>query len=337
MKCSCPMAICGDGILEGNEKCDDGNINSGDGCSSTCTIEKGYTCPLVKAPCVPDCGDGILTGNEPCDPGITVEKSACSANCRWNPGWACTGNPVTECHQTTCGDGKKEGAEGCDDGNTEPYDGCSATCRPEPQCPSGAGACTGKCGDGIVLSGEQCDDGNNLSGDGCSSTCTFESGFTCTRPPLGDSVQVPVVYRDFRYHTPADFEPGATGQNGDHPGLVKPNLDTTTGKPVYSGGAYPFISSAATFAQWYTDVAGVNKTTKVADALEQRQRRIRQPLGPERRAVDRHYVCVPESRAEQVRRCRQPDWLTRIGPTDWEDLAAATMSGLDERRQWPSS
>jgi fibro-slime domain-containing protein len=262
MKCVCPQVVCGDGIIEGNEKCDDGNANSGDGCSSTCTIEKGYVCPLVKAPCVPDCGDGILTGNEPCDPGIAVEKNACSAQCRWNPGWACTGSPVSECHQTTCGDGKKEGSEGCDDGNTTPYDGCSATCTPEPQCPSGgtSGACTGKCGDGIVLSGEQCDDGNNLSGDGCSATCMNEPGFMCTRPPLGDTLQVPAVYRDFNYHMPTDFEPGATGQMAIVPGLVNNTLDATTGKPVRSSTAYSYIMSAATFAQWYTDVSGVNHT-----------------------------------------------------------------------------
>jgi fibro-slime domain-containing protein len=262
MKCTCPQVVCGDGIIAGSEKCDDGNTNSGDGCSSTCTIEPGYVCPLVKAPCVPDCGDGILTGNEPCDPGIAVEKSACSITCRWNPGYACTGSPVSECHTTKCGDGKKEGAEGCDDGNTLPYDGCSATCVPEPACPSGgtAGACTGKCGDGIVLSGEACDDGNNLSGDGCSSDCKLESGFMCTRPPLGDSIVVPAVYRDFSYHTPADFEPGATGQMAIVPNLVNTTLDATSGKPVRSTTAYTYIASAATFAQWYTDVPGVNKT-----------------------------------------------------------------------------
>ena len=262
MKCTCPQVVCGDGIIAGNEKCDDGNVNSGDGCTSTCTIERGYVCPLVKAPCVPDCGDGIITGNEPCDPGITAQAMACSAQCRWNPGWACTG--TTECHKTTCGDNKKEGSEGCDDGNAKPFDGCSATCVPEPSCPSGgtAGACTGKCGDGLVLSGEQCDDGNNLSGDGCSATCAFESGFMCTRPPLGPYIDVPAVYRDFSYHTPTDFEPGATGQMAIVPNLVGPigSMLGADGKPARSATAYTYIASAATFAQWYTDVAGVNKT-----------------------------------------------------------------------------
>jgi cysteine-rich repeat protein len=31
--------ICGDGFVEGNEECDDGNLEDGDGCSSKCTLE----------------------------------------------------------------------------------------------------------------------------------------------------------------------------------------------------------------------------------------------------------------------------------------------------------
>jgi cysteine-rich repeat protein len=36
--------LCGNGMREGSEGCDDNNTVSGDGCSSTCTIESGYTC-----------------------------------------------------------------------------------------------------------------------------------------------------------------------------------------------------------------------------------------------------------------------------------------------------
>ena len=259
-KCVCPEVRCGDGIIEGAEKCDDANTADGDGCSAACQIEGGYVCPLVKAPCIPDCGDGLLTGNEPCDPALNVPNMAmaCSTLCRWNPGWACTGTPVTECHATTCGDGKKEGAEGCDDGNTMPYDGCSSSCQNEPVCATGA--CSGKCGDGIVLGGEACDDGNNLSGDGCSATCAVEPGFTCARPPLGDRIQVPVVYRDF-LTAHIDFEPGAIGQNAAVKGLVG-NMLNAAGKPVFAGTANQgYISGAASFAEWYTEVPGTNHTT----------------------------------------------------------------------------
>ncbi len=47
---SCPSAgggcttKCGDGLVLGSEQCDDGNVVSGDGCSSTCQIEPGFTC-----------------------------------------------------------------------------------------------------------------------------------------------------------------------------------------------------------------------------------------------------------------------------------------------------
>jgi fibro-slime domain-containing protein len=261
--CVCPQVKCGNGTVEGTETCDDGNTTAGDGCSATCQLEKGYGCPLRNAPCIPVCGDGMVIGTEQCDPGVKVTNMnlACSSTCRWNPGWACTGSPPTECHATTCGDGKKEGAEACDDGNTLPYDGCSSTCQVEPNCTGSTGACTGKCGDGIILGGEACDDGNNISGDGCSATCTLEAGFTCTRPPLGDHIDVPIVYRDFRAHMPADFEPGATGQSAAVTGLVANTLNAA-GKPTFAAANNTgYINSATTFAQWYTDVPGTNHTT----------------------------------------------------------------------------
>src|SRR6185437_7311515 len=37
--------VCGDGVIEGSEECDDGNTMSGDGCSAICTVEPWYTCP----------------------------------------------------------------------------------------------------------------------------------------------------------------------------------------------------------------------------------------------------------------------------------------------------
>ncbi|CAK87295.1 unnamed protein product, partial (macronuclear) [Paramecium tetraurelia] len=48
--------VCGDGILQVQEQCDDGNLDSGDGCSQTCQVEidwicnQGYDCTFVKYP-----------------------------------------------------------------------------------------------------------------------------------------------------------------------------------------------------------------------------------------------------------------------------------------------
>ena len=35
-----PVRKCGNGIVEGTEQCDDGNTISGDGCSSTCRVDR---------------------------------------------------------------------------------------------------------------------------------------------------------------------------------------------------------------------------------------------------------------------------------------------------------
>jgi cysteine-rich repeat protein len=62
-------AVCGNGILEGSEACDDGNTMNGDGCSSSCMIEPGWVCAGTPSKCATVCGDGIVVGPEVCDPG----------------------------------------------------------------------------------------------------------------------------------------------------------------------------------------------------------------------------------------------------------------------------
>lgn len=52
--------VCGNGVTGQGETCDDGNVDDGDGCSSTCDIEAGYVCPIVDVPLTgidPDTGD----------------------------------------------------------------------------------------------------------------------------------------------------------------------------------------------------------------------------------------------------------------------------------------
>jgi fibro-slime domain-containing protein len=249
---------CGDGMRTEDEACDDGNTVSGDGCSSDCrTVDPGYSCIPVGKPChrVARCGDGVAVLPELCDDGNNKAGDGCSATCKVELGFKCSGSPSV-CTPTKCGDKIVEGAESCDDGNTVPYDGCSADCQSEPNCTTGA--CVSRCGDGIVV-GEACDDGNNLDGDGCSSTCQIEPGFMCNQPPLGASMQVPVVYRDFRYHNPTDFQPSALGQSTAVQGLVKTMLDAD-GKPVYTGVGGAYITAAG-FPMWYRDTPGTNHTT----------------------------------------------------------------------------
>ncbi|MCP3102463.1 myxococcus cysteine-rich repeat containing protein [Myxococcus sp. K15C18031901] len=44
---------CGDGQVRGDEVCDDGNLASGDGCSSVCQVEPGYECSGQPSVCTP--------------------------------------------------------------------------------------------------------------------------------------------------------------------------------------------------------------------------------------------------------------------------------------------
>lgn len=44
--------VCGDGVISGSESCDDSKTQSGDGCSSTCAVENGWTCTGAPSKCV---------------------------------------------------------------------------------------------------------------------------------------------------------------------------------------------------------------------------------------------------------------------------------------------
>lgn len=126
--------LCGDGIKTGKEQCDDGNTLSGDGCSFSCTLERGYSCGSAGSACEPACGDGIIVAPEQCDDSNAASGDGCSSSCQREHGFVCTGAP-TACTKLTPGD---------------------------------------LCGDGFIDAGEQCDDGNKTNGDGCSSSCQIE-------------------------------------------------------------------------------------------------------------------------------------------------------------------
>jgi cysteine-rich repeat protein len=90
---------CGDGIVDLDEECDDGNQQDGDGCSSECTLE--------------ECGNGVLDPGEECDDNNEVDCDGCSSSCKLEE----------------CGNGRLECDEECDDGNVVNGDGCSSVCE----------------------------------------------------------------------------------------------------------------------------------------------------------------------------------------------------------------
>jgi cysteine-rich repeat protein len=159
---------CGDGLLDKDqdEQCDDGNINPGDGCDSSCQIE-------------PVCGDKTVNPPEACDDGNFISGDGCDANCTstscgngvLTAGEACDdGNQSngdgcsSACALEVCGDGVVQANEVCDDGNTNSGDGCTSDCSDVELC-----------GDGVLDVGEQCDDGNAIENDGCDALCHAEA------------------------------------------------------------------------------------------------------------------------------------------------------------------
>jgi len=163
--CAIRTPLCGDGFVTPLEQCDDGNVLSGDGCTSGCVPEL--------------CGDGVVNNNgtEACEPpGTALCTDACQAR------------------SALCGDGYQTPPEQCEDGNAVNGDSCTSGCLLEycgdgvvndsgaEACePPGSATCTSSCsvrvslcGDGYQTPPEQCEDGNLLDGDGCSSGCVLE-------------------------------------------------------------------------------------------------------------------------------------------------------------------
>lgn len=70
---ACFASVCGDGIQDGPEQCDDLNTDDGDGCSSTC---------LSRETCGNSIVDGAAASAEQCDTGVTgLAGDGCSSQC----------------------------------------------------------------------------------------------------------------------------------------------------------------------------------------------------------------------------------------------------------------
>jgi cysteine-rich repeat protein len=141
-----PPGVCGNGILEPPEECDDSNRRDDDGCSSVCRSEIGV------------CGDGKVQEllGEQCeaishDAGLPYDCVQCRFFSR------------------LCGNGSIDAGEECDKGANN-SDNPNATCRADCSYP--------RCGDSIIDTSfnEECDDGNRVSNDGCDRFCEKETG-----------------------------------------------------------------------------------------------------------------------------------------------------------------
>jgi cysteine-rich repeat protein len=185
--------VCGDGILDPLEQCDDGNATSGDGCSSLCLFEGCPATGTWTATVLVDLytlsarenADGTLVGvayplGSPAlrlpltgrRTGAHVELRIGSlrfdgamsdCNTAHLTGLAAlTSLTLTRVRSTYCGDGTIDtGFEACDDGNFKNDDACTVACTANGP----------RCGDASVDPGEECDDGNDSNLDGCLNGC----------------------------------------------------------------------------------------------------------------------------------------------------------------------
>ncbi len=162
-------AVCGNGVVEGDELCDDANDDEGDECTTKCRP--------------PECGDFILHIGEQCDDGNKSDNDACLNDC--TPA-ACgdgklyqdmeecddankvdTDDCLSNCKAAKCGDNVIwDGEEACDDGfNEGDYNGCAPGCKTLSDI---------RCGDGVVQEQyEHCDGDTKLMGVGCKQ-CLFD-------------------------------------------------------------------------------------------------------------------------------------------------------------------
>ena len=175
--------LCGDGVVDAGEECDDGNLVDDDGCSMACTLEDEDTTSTTSTSTStstsggPLCGDGVVGPGEECDDGNTVDDDQCTNTCTLGGGTTTllttdssgtdstgsTSTTTTTSEPGACGNGVVDFFEECDDGNADDTDLCTTTCV------------LAKCGDGLLHVGvEQCDDGNLVANDGCDPACKLE-------------------------------------------------------------------------------------------------------------------------------------------------------------------
>jgi cysteine-rich repeat protein len=182
LKNECKSSSCGDGFInKATEDCEDGNDQSGDGCSAC-----KFDCKVDV-----DCKSDNICLNSSCD--VSDPKKH-----------ICKGTPATDgtscatvkdidgtckagvCRKIGCGDGVLGMGEDCDDANTDDSDGCKSdctySCKDDAACDDGD-ACTGK--ETCDVATHKCVAGTPVScmAASCSGTCDKMTG-VCEYPDV---------------------------------------------------------------------------------------------------------------------------------------------------------
>jgi cysteine-rich repeat protein len=132
--CSGPdpvLPVCGNGVIEGREHCDDGNLEAGDGCDQNCLLEARETCDNR----VDDDGDGSADCADP----DCFSHPACQGQEICSNGWDDDDDGLVDCADPDClGHAACTSREDCsngldDDGDTR-IDCEDVDCFGHPDC-----------------------------------------------------------------------------------------------------------------------------------------------------------------------------------------------------------
>jgi cysteine-rich repeat protein len=229
-RCStqCRLARCGDRVRQGGEQCDDGNNASGDGCSPGCVIE-----PKLDADRPPARPAGTIssTPTRAVPSSVRTSSAAVAVKPQARPLESDTAAPSVDAPVVVCGDGTREASEECDDGNVFAADGCSPSCTREA------------CGNGRIDPNESCDRGT-ANGNVPDALCRPD----CTLGRCGDGIRDTGEECDDGNRTDGD---GCTNRCiSVTPSQILPasifDAPLILQQPMYSGApeATPFLASA---------------------------------------------------------------------------------------------
>jgi cysteine-rich repeat protein len=195
------FGVCGDGLRDVAEACDDGNTASGDGCSATCAIEASFACAGGSETHGPDFSTRLYAGQTG-----QIQQAFYGSNAAlsWRVAPAGVHSlqldfsafdlandfvSISSCVDAGCGQSEQVGLRmsGGVARSVRTSTGFALIRLTSDSSTNGAGFTMAwgavgqkRCGNRFRDLGEECDDGNAIPGDGCSVSCAVETMWSCT-------------------------------------------------------------------------------------------------------------------------------------------------------------
>ena len=247
---------CGNGTLDGTEKCDDENTEAGDGCSASCRVESGFACDQGEpSHCTSICGDGLVVGDEAkaggCDDDNEASDDGCSSSCKVEKNYVCIGEP-SECAET-CGNGELDDGETCDDGNDESGDGCFACAVEENfECDNSPLPSTCTCKPGYALEDEAC---VRKSCIGLSNECGLLANDDCCA-----MLEVPGGDFTMGSSTDGSISSFVLDKYEVTVGRFRRFVESYSGPPEEGAGSHPLIANSGWQSAWNNSIAANSAT-----------------------------------------------------------------------------